>query len=254
MLKTMTMSGFEPGLTQIQLLHVELQCLPLGRDALPDDLRAHRGANQRRRPHVAEPEHEAEPAVPLTDHSTPRKQQRLRALLRPGQLREHDADHERLDDESDDALYAQQDHCFSALIRDVAVPVADRVLGLQAEEEATREVLDVIHTCAPRVVVDILRVKVAVRYSDQPPEDGEQEPAQEEAEAEHEQRPPPLDVDQGGDDVSQVAPSPLGEVALNDVQLAILEDDSFAEFARADAVTDSAEMGTEGALETIQTR
>ena len=99
-----------------------------------------------------------------------------------------------------------------------------------------------MNTGAPCLIVDVLLIKVSVGDSDQPPEDCEHEPAEEEAQAENQQRPSPLDVDQGGDDVGQVAPPPLRQVALDDVQLAVLEDDALAELACADAVANSVGM------------
>ena len=70
--------------------------------------------------------------------------------------------------------------------------------------------------------------EVSVSYGDEPPEDGKGQPAQDETQREDEDGPAPLDVHHGGEDVGQVAPAPLGNVALHNVAFAVLEHDALA--------------------------
>jgi len=76
-----------------------------------------------------------------------------------------------------------------------------------------------------------------VRERDEPPDECEGEPRQEEAEREHQEGPSPLDVHQGREDVLQVAQLHLGDAALEDVALAILEDGPPAEATECAVVT-----------------
>ena len=74
-----------------------------------------------RLPHVSHSEQEAQLAIPLVDDGVPAEQQRLRALLGTGQFGEHDADHERLYHDADDALQAQHEYRLGTFLRRVPV-------------------------------------------------------------------------------------------------------------------------------------
>jgi hypothetical protein len=54
---------------------------------------------------------------PLADDGAATEQQRLRPLLGPRHLGEHDAHHERLDHHARDALQAHDENCLWALLR-----------------------------------------------------------------------------------------------------------------------------------------
>ena len=74
--------------------------------------------------------------------------------------------------------------------------------------------------------------KVSVGDGDDPPEDGEGQPAQDETQREDEHRPAPLDVHHSRENVRQVAPPAFGNVALHNVALAVLQHDAFAHAPR----------------------
>lgn len=189
-----------------QFLLILRQHLPLLRRPRPYQLSPDRGPDYVTLPHVAHPEHQAQFTVPLTDDRVPREQQRLSPLLRPAHLGEHYAHHERLDHHAHDALDAHDEDRLWALLGRATAPVTDRVLGLDAEQEAAREREYVVHARCP-VVLDLVGrqvalLEVAVAERDQPPDHGEAQPREDEAQAEAEQHPSPLSVHQGREDVS----------------------------------------------------
>lgn len=59
---------------------------------------------------------------------------------------------------------------------------------------------------------------------DQPPDHGKGQPGKEEAERKGNQRPTPLGIDQGGEDVLQEAQSAAVQLGLHNIAVAILED------------------------------
>lgn len=61
---------------------------------------------------------------------------------------------------------------------------------------------------------------------DEPPYEGEQKPGEDKGEGEHEQRPAPLGVHEGGEDVLQVSAPALGHVPLDNVAVSVFEDDA----------------------------
>ena len=71
---------------------------------------------------------------------------------------------------------------------------------------------------------------------DEPPENGEGEPAQHETERENENGPAPLNVHHGRENVGQIATPAFGNVVLHDVALAILQHDTLANAARTPPV------------------
>lgn len=92
--------------------------------------------------HVPDAEHQTRHPVPVADDGIAREQQRLGALLRPGQLGKHDANHKCLDEHTGDALQGQYEHGLRAFLRHEAVPVADGVLRFQREQKCRREAVD----------------------------------------------------------------------------------------------------------------
>ena len=71
-----------------------------------------------------------------------------------------------------------------------------------------------------------------MREGDQPPDDRKGQPGEEEAEGEREQRPAPLRVNEGGEDVLEKPQSPTVQLGLHNVAVAILEDRPLAEAFR----------------------
>lgn len=63
---------------------------------------------------------------------------------------------------------------------------------------------------------------------DEPPNECEEEPGEDEGEGEDQQRPAPLGVHKGREDVLKVSAPALGHVPLDDVTVAVLEDDTLA--------------------------
>lgn len=109
-------------------------------------------------PHISHPEHETWNPVAMTYHRVPRKHQRLRPLLGPGQLGKHDAHHEGLNHDPGDALEAHDEDGFGAFFRRRPAAVAYRVLRLHAEKEARCEAVDVGDAWRPGFIT-VLRGK-----------------------------------------------------------------------------------------------
>lgn len=219
-----------------QLLLILRQHLPLLRRPRPYQLSPDRGPDYVTLPHVAYPKHQAQFTVPLTDDRVSREQQRLSPLLRPAHLGEHYSHHERLDHHPDDALDAHDEDRLGAFLGRATAPVTDRVLGLDAEQEAAREREYVVHARRP-VVLDLVGgqvalLEVAVAERDQPPDHGEAQPREDEAQAEAEQHPSPLSVHQGREDVSQEAQGTPRDTGLEDVAVPVLQHGSTAQLSR----------------------
>lgn len=135
------------------------QILPLLRDFVPYKLRAHVCLNNVALPHIPHSKHKTGNAIAVTYDGVTREHQRLRPLLRPGQLREDDAHHEGLDHHACDALEAHHEDGFGALLGGGATAVAYGVLGLHAEEETRSEAVDVGDARRPGLVAVLLRVR-----------------------------------------------------------------------------------------------
>lgn len=177
-------------------------------------------------PHVTDSEHQAQFTVPLANHRVPREQQRLGSLFRSAHLGEHYADHERLDHHAGDALYAHDEDRLGTLLGGRTATVTDRVLSLDAEQEATGEREDVVDARRP-VVLRLVRrqvtfLEVTVGERDQPPDHRESQPGEDEAQAEAEQRPSPLSVHQGCEDVLEETQGTPGDPRLQHVAVAVL--------------------------------
>ena len=99
---------------------------------------------------VCQPHQQVEATVPQGDEGVLAEHDGLPPVAGLRELGKDDACHASLDDDSKDALEAHHDDRHGTLLRCGSPPVTYRVLGLQTEEEAGGEVLDVVH--ANRVV------------------------------------------------------------------------------------------------------
>lgn len=101
------------------------------------------------------------------------------------------------------------------------------MLCFDGEEEAAGEGVDVVEA-GDEGDVGVGRGwgEVPVGEDDEPPDEGEHEPGEDEGEREHQQRPAPLRVHEGGEDVLQVSAPALGHVPLDNVAVPVLEDDA----------------------------
>lgn len=75
------------------------------------------------------------------------------------------------------------------------------MLSFDAEEEAACEGGNIADAWCPRFVPGSGRFEVTVGKEDEPPEDGEAQPGKEEVHREDQERPTPLRIHQGGEDV-----------------------------------------------------
>ena len=106
-----------------------------------------------------------------------------------------------LDHHPQDALQAHHDDRHRALLRSCSTSVADRVLGLQAEEEAGGEVLDVVHT--HNVLLRLVLHQVSMDKGHQVPDHCEDQPGQEEGGGEAHEDHGPGQVDGRREEVLQ---------------------------------------------------
>ena len=127
------------------------------------------------------------------------------SFLRPGQLGEDNAGHAGLDDDPDHTLDALHDDRLRTLLRRLAGPVADGVLGLHAEQEGGGEVLVGQNTgdegSIPFTSIPVVLLVVPVVESNQPPDEAEDEPGDHEAGKEGEESVAPLQVQDGREHV-----------------------------------------------------
>jgi hypothetical protein len=184
-------------------------------------------------PHIPHPEHERKMSLALADHRVPREQQRLGPQLGSCHFSKHDPDHEGLDHHSDDALHRHDEDRFGTLLGGGPHAVPDGVLRLYTEEVARGEAVDVEDARGPVVLRLVLRevlvLQVPVSEHDQPPDQRESQPRDEERQGEDDEGPPPLNVDQSGEHVLQIADPALGDSRLEDVAVAIFENCSSAD-------------------------
>lgn len=107
------------------------------------------------------------------------------------------------------------------------------MLCFHGEQEAAGEGIDVVEAgneC--NIFVWRGRGEVSVGEDDEPPDESEQKPGEDEGEREHEQRPAPLSVHEGREDVLKVSAPALGHVPLDDVAVPVFEDDAFSDASR----------------------
>lgn len=104
------------------------------------------------------------------------------------------------------------------------------MLGFHGEQEAASESVDVVETGDEGdIFVGRWRGEVSVGEDDEPPDEREQQPGEDEGESEHEQRPAPLRVHEGREDILQVSAPALGHVPLDDVAVPVFEDDALSD-------------------------
>ena len=222
------------GLAELQLVLAERHHLALGRRPAADQQRAHMRLDDVRLAHVADAEQQAEVAVALAHHRRLAEHQRLGALLRPRDLREDEARHQRLDDDAEARLEHHDEDRLGAVRRHLPAAVADRVLRLDGEEERRGEVGHLVDARRPARLAGVRQV--AMREADQPPDEREQQPAEHECQHEDEQVPAPLDVDERREDVGEVALPPLLDVVVRHVVVAVLADEPTVRPLREPAV------------------
>ena len=99
-------------------------------------------------------------------------------------------------------------------------PVADRVLGLYGEQQGGGKGVNFYDARLPVGHTDV--VQVAVGEAHEPPDEREDKPADDESHSEEHEVVAPLDVNQRGEDVGQIAPPSLADVSLCDVHLPVL--------------------------------
>lgn len=119
-------------------------------------------------PQVPHSEHEAQLPVPLRNDRVLAEHQRLRALLRLRHLNEHAADEEGVHDRPQQRLEEEEDDTLRALLRDVAVSVADGRLRFDEEQKRGGKVVHVGDArSVGRVVAAV--AQVAADVGDHPP-------------------------------------------------------------------------------------
>lgn len=109
-------------------------------------------------------------------------------------------------------------------LRRIPCTIANRLLRFNREQYGTDKVLNALDTS--NVIGRSIRVQVTIPQGDQVPGGGKAEPADYEAEGEHEHIVAPLEVDEGGEYVGQVTTSPLVYVAPGYVDVAVLEEET----------------------------
>ena len=152
-------------------------------------LHPHGAAYDHALPPVADADHEAQHAVPDGDDRVHDENERLGAPVGLRGFHEDAAEHDGVDDQTDDVLHDQDDDGGDALLRDHPAPEADGHLDLNGEEEGGGEGVDVRY--ARDEVVSSL-VQVAVREGDEPPDHPEEEPAAQEGHGENDERVEPF--------------------------------------------------------------
>ena len=152
---------------------------------------------------VCQPHQQVEASVPQGDEGVLAEHDRLPPVAWLCELGKDDPCHASLDDDSKDALKAHHNDRHGALLCSGSPPVTYRVLGLQTEQEAGGEVLDVVH--ANSVVVGLVVGHVAMDIGHQVPDHSKQQPGQEEGGGKAEEDDRPGHVDGGGEEVFEEA-------------------------------------------------
>lgn len=193
----------------MQLLLIEGQHLALLGHLLADDLGPHMRLNDVRFAHVAHTEHQTGCPIPMADDRVAGEEQRLGALLWTRQFGKDNADHEGLNEYTRDALYAHGEDRLGTLLGHIAIAIADGRLRFHRVQECRHHTLHLRHAHGMRHVGNQLRLCVPQMYvlqvivgkGDRPPDEGEEGPRDDEAGGEDEQRPAPLCVHEGREDV-----------------------------------------------------
>ena len=183
-------------------VHVELvegQHVALLGNLLLDEHGADVGLHDLRLAHVAHAEEQAQVSVLLADAGALAEHEGLGPLLGPRQFGEHDARHQGLADDPEARLEHHQRDSFGARLCRVPRPVADGVLGLYRKQQGGGEGVNFNDARFPIGHTDV--VQVAVRETHEPPDEREDEPADDESHGEEHEVVAPLDVYQRGEDV-----------------------------------------------------
>lgn len=137
-------------------------------------LHTHGGADDHAFPQVPDADHEAQLVVSDGDDCVLTENERLRAPVGLCSFHEDAAEHDGVDDESDDVLHDQDDDGGDAFLRDHPAPETNGHLDLYGEEESGGEGVNVRY--ARDKVVSSL-VQVTVRKGNEPPDHPEKKPA-----------------------------------------------------------------------------
>ena len=167
--------------------------LALLRRAHLHEHRVHVRLDNVRLAHVADTKHQTHLAIPPTHHRVLAEHQRLCALLRAREFREHESRHECLDDDAKARLQHHGEYRLRAIARRVATAVPNRVLRLDGEEQRCSEVVHFLDARLP--VSHAVVLKVAMHVANEPPDKRKHVPAEHERQDEHEQVPAPFYID-----------------------------------------------------------
>lgn len=103
------------------------------------------------------------------------------------------------------------------------------MLGLNREQEASGEGINVIKAWDIGDIGVGLGAKVPMGENNEPPDKCKEEPGQDKGEGEYKQRPAPLCVHEGRENILEVSAPALGHVPLDYVAVSVLEDDTFSD-------------------------
>jgi len=103
------------------------------------------GLDDVRLAHVSHTEHQAWNSIPVADNSIAREEQRLGTFLGTRQLGKHNAHHERLDEDTRNALDAHREYRLRALLRHIAITIAYRRLGFHGVQEGGHHIGDLCY-------------------------------------------------------------------------------------------------------------
>lgn len=203
-------------IAQVQLRLFQGDELPLGRLAGLDQLCPDLGIHHVAFPQVPHTEHQAELLVPAGDDAVLAEDEGLGALLGPGDLDEHAANHHGIDHGADDGLCHQQDDALGTVGCHHASAVADGALALHREEQGGHEAVHVLDARLPLGIALVPHV---------PPQPGIQEvdeakdqPGDDVAHHEDKEEPAVLEVHNGGEDVRE---EPLLVLDVAQIHLAL---------------------------------
>lgn len=176
---------------------------PLVRTPIHYDQRSDRRVDEMRASHIAETKEKTVAAIPKTDNGVVTEHQRVRSMLRSGELREDQSGHERLDEDPTTCLNHQEQNPMGTMWLDHTRPVPNRVLGLHREQESGEKVVNPGNARLPSGAVWGEVIPVSHGY--RPPADGEHTPASHKSNPKHNEVVTPFHVDQRGKYVLQVA-------------------------------------------------
>ena len=210
----------------LQRLLTQRHHLALLRRAHLHEHRVHVRLDDMRLAHVADAKQQTHAAVAPAHHRVLAEHQRLGALLRAREFREHESRHERLDDDAEARLQHHGEYRLRAVAGRVPTAVPDRVLRLNGEQQRRREVVHFLDAWLPVGHAVVLKVAVHIAYK--PPDERKHVPAEHERQDEHKKVPAPFYIDQRREDVREIALVPLADVLVRDVVVAVLVHDAMA--------------------------